>query len=253
MGAQGTAFDVLDGRGKLLGWEAIGRVDLGRTGYCTGTLIATDLVLTAAHCVFDGTRAINPETMRFRAGFNHGDSIAVRGVRRVAAAPGYTPTDGQSLSPKNIANDVALLQLDQPIYSAEADPFALHEAPPPGTAVSVVSYGRGRDQALSRQAQCNLMQRYRNGIVSFDCDVTFGSSGAPVFARDGGRLRILSVISAISSSASGKQALGMDLGHHVATLRAQLRAEDARPKVSAGIKRIGVGDRAGSRAKFVRP
>ena len=35
------------------GWEAVGRIELGDRGFCTGALIADDLVLTAAHCLFD--------------------------------------------------------------------------------------------------------------------------------------------------------------------------------------------------------
>ena len=45
------------------GWEAVGRIELGDRGFCTGALIADDLVLTAAHCLFDkdtGAR-IDPE------------------------------------------------------------------------------------------------------------------------------------------------------------------------------------------------
>ena len=34
-------------------WAAVGRIDLGSKGFCSGTLIAPDVVLTAAHCLYD--------------------------------------------------------------------------------------------------------------------------------------------------------------------------------------------------------
>ena len=34
-------------------WEAVGRLDRKGEGFCTGALIAPDIVLTAAHCLYD--------------------------------------------------------------------------------------------------------------------------------------------------------------------------------------------------------
>lgn len=238
-------------RGEILGWEAVGRLDLP-SGLCTGVLITSQIVLTAAHCV--AGRSVTDKII-FRAGYRNGNSMADRRVARIAVAPGYRVSTGGMIRSDMIVHDVALLKLDAPISSAEANPFKLFDGVRSGDAVSVVSYGRGREEVLSRQPDCAVTGRFRDGLMSFNCNVTFGSSGAPVFVRDQGRMRILSLISAGTGLGSGQSiAYGMELPNVVAGLIRDLANAGSQPRVTAGARRVTVGQRTSAGgARFVRP
>ncbi|WP_420892478.1 trypsin-like serine peptidase [Phaeobacter piscinae] len=123
--------------------------------------------------------------------------------------------------------------------SGLANAFVLHSGRDYGRDISVTSYGMGRAEALSRQRHCNLMAE-RADVLMIDCNVTFGSSGAPVFSQVGGRGRILALISSGGLYGGKQVAFGMKLPQRVAELKAQLR----RSPVAAPdrrIKRIRVG------------
>ncbi|MEL7116547.1 MAG: trypsin-like peptidase domain-containing protein, partial [Pseudomonadota bacterium] len=241
--------DRLDRRDLLLGWEAVGRLDTS-TGHCTAALIARDVALTAAHCVIDQ----DPNRMLFRAGYRDGVSIAERRVTEVVMAEGYAEARAAGDNVQEIARDVAVLRLSSAIFEPGAEPYAIVPTPRRAPPLTLASYGRGRIEALTLERGCALEKRYQGGIVGLNCDVTFGSSGAPVFLQTGGRPQIFSLISAmVPGETSPGGTLGVELAHIVPGLVTELHNRRALTPVATEAKRIGVGVRSTGGARFVRP
>ena len=241
-------------RQDLLGWEAVGRVEIDGRGYCTGVLVAADLVLTAAHCLSsaDGTLAA-PATLRFRAGLRDGVALAESGILRIVVHPAYAP---QGAGAERIRHDLGLMQLASPVPVGTAAPYPAAALAEGAGDLTVVSYGQGRDEALSQDESCTLLGR-DDGLVAFDCDVTFGSSGAPVFRRTGGRVELVSLVSGGVTEGARRLAFGMELPKAVAELKAALRRGDVRAEGAPAARVLrpaaGAASQAPGGAKILRP
>lgn len=252
--AESTSLKRLTLRHDLLGLEAVGRLEVGDEGYCTGTLIAPDLVLTAAHCIYDRDQRIDPGRLRFRAGLRDGEAVAERNVARSVAHPDYRPLSAHGA--ERVRHDVALLELKAPVSVGEASPFRVTSLRVGLREVGVVSYARGRDAAPSRQAACAVVGR-QGGLMAFDCDVDFGASGAPVFDRTGRRPTVVSIISSGRRDGEGSLSFGMDLVASVALLRDALRNGQGVSVASGAsettFRRIRPGNTDLGGARFIRP
>jgi hypothetical protein len=166
---------------------------------CTGTLIARDIVLTAAHCIAPGTayKIVDYKSQPPR----------LLDIRRVATHPQF---DMQSLLAHRATADVALLQLASPLA---AQPAALGGALMPVTAgmrltvvgMGVAIAGDGRSGGVARAAslavtgrpgtlQIRLVDPSTNNTRA-GLGACTGDSGAPAFLDSSGGGVIVGVVS----------------------------------------------------------
>lgn len=204
--ATATAQDGPMTVGQVAGWEAVGRLTMAERAMCTGALIAPDMVVTAAHCMYDPFtgEAVKARSIRFDAGLSGSVARATRKVTQIVLHPDYRHAHR---GPNDAGVDIAVLKLDTPIDTDQIRPFVTDVRPATGDDLGVISYTHSQKSTPRLQHPCNVLAR-QGDVLVMNCEVEFGASGAPVFAvRNGARPRLVSVIS--SKAAMGNRAVSI--------------------------------------------
>jgi protease YdgD len=177
-------------------WSAIGQVNA--TGYrrakrCTGSLIAKNLVITAAHCVMDPWRRkpFPLHQIHFLAGVRGSGWLGHSTAKCLHFPSGYEYVGPSKILPslpfqkvprRAFLQDMVLIALKDNLENIA--PLPIDRAKELGSDIALVhaSYPSDRRYVLSGHFGCRLLARDQHHWFT-DCDTHAASSGGPVFIQ----------------------------------------------------------------------
>lgn len=181
--------------GNDRGFEAVGHINVAGFSskrQCTGTLVAPDRVVTAAHCLVHSRtgKPLPLSQIHFVAGVKGSSRQAYAKARCVHfASPKFKPRKKLS---RNLLGDMAQVVLDRRL---DVPPIPVLANVRIGGDYPLVhpSYPRDSRYALLVHSGCRLMGT-TYGLWRTNCDSNFASSGGPVLAEVGGKPYLAAVM-----------------------------------------------------------
>lgn len=175
-------------------WDAIAKVQTNIGTRCTGVLIAADVVLTAAHCLYNPRTLalLQPVSLHVLFGFEGGRYRWHMLVGRYEVGRGF---DGRQRG-KAIEADWVLLYLIGAIPPA-VRPLPVASTPPePGSMVALAGFNKDEPLLLMGDLACRITGAVDipNGrLLAHDCSATQGTSGGPLLKKLGSGWEIIGI------------------------------------------------------------
>jgi protease YdgD len=189
-------------------WDAIGQVNVGgyrMAGRCTGTLVAPNLVVTAAHCVMNpwSKTPFPLHDIHFLAGVRGSESKGHATAQCLHFLKNYQYVGPEKILPSMPAQKVPLRSFTTDVVAiilndkVGVDPAPLAEGVIPQPELRLVHVAYPADHRFVPWAHfdCHLLQSDLEGPLWFnDCDTHPASSGGPLFIRTDGTNKVAAIM-----------------------------------------------------------
>ena len=191
--ALGTAFghEAVDVDADAFPWSSVGKIYNSARSSCTGSVIAPDKVLTAAHCLFNRATArfLQPDALHFLLGYKLGEFRSHSRVASYVLGPNYNPDEVS----KSLLSDWAIAMLMEPL-SKNTTPFPLAKNPSvPGDKIMVGGFSQRYPFKMTADTECGVRGVLPNSLIVHDCAVMHGVSGAPLLIGTGQDVYVVGV------------------------------------------------------------
>ena len=191
-------------------WSAIGQVNVAGYRYaqrCTGTLVAHNLILTAAHCIMDPWRhePFPLHQIHFLAGVRGSSWIAHSIAKCLQFLPDheYVAPIGrsQNVAEKSLRTDIVLIVLEDAL--TEIKPLKIDRTEHDDADLSFVhaSYAADRRYRLTAHFGCRLLAEQK-GLWFTNCDSHRAGSGGPILIKTEKDVTVAAIMVGIAKNAA---------------------------------------------------